>query len=73
MRKKSIVVKFRLDEVSFLVLKNKAHFNKMNVSEYLRRLVYQDLNRKPEPEEDNIIEDDFSYKKPKELKLNYIM
>ena len=73
MRKKLIVVKFRLDPVIYSTIKTKAYINKITISEYIRNLIYADLNKKPEPEEDEILEDEFSYKKPKELKLHYIM
>ena len=73
MRKKSIVIKFRLDPVIYSTIKTKAYINKITISEYIRNLIYADLNKKPEPEEYEILEDEFSYKKPKELKLNYIM
>jgi hypothetical protein len=73
MTKKSIIIKFRVDPVIYSTIKTKAYINKITVSEYIRNLIYADLNKKPIEEEDNIIEDDeFSYKKT-DLKLHYIM
>jgi hypothetical protein len=73
MRKKSIIIKFRVDPVIYSTIKTKAFINKITVSEYIRNLIYKDLNKKPEPEEKPEIEEtEFIYKKP-ELKINYIM
>jgi hypothetical protein len=73
MRKKSIIIKFRVDPVIYSTIKTKAFINKISVSDYIRSLIYADLNKKPIEEEEDIIEDDFSYKKPDQLKLHYIM
>jgi hypothetical protein len=73
MTKKSIIIKFRVDPVIYSTIKTKAFINKITVSEYIRNLIYKDLNKKPEPEEEPEIEEtEFIYKKP-ELKINYIM
>jgi hypothetical protein len=73
MTKKSIIIKFRVDPVIYSTIKTKAFINKITVSDYIRNLIYADLNKKPIEEEEDIIEDDFSYKKPDQLKLHYIM
>jgi len=73
MAKKSIVLKIRIEPLFYSILKTRCYINKTTISDYIRNLIYADLNKKPIEEEDDIIEDDeFSYKKT-DLKLHYIM